>query len=67
MSILVEIEVRRKKNQLLKPLIEKFKDKVTIKEIAINNRKNPKEIDLYLIILSNVIAYNIIYDIIYDI
>lgn len=46
MSILVEIEVRRKKNQLLKPLIEKFKDKVIIKEIAINNRKNPKEIDL---------------------
>lgn len=46
MSILVEIEVRRKKNQLLKPLIEKFKDKVTIKEIAINNRKNPKVIDL---------------------
>ena len=46
MSILVEIEVRRKKNQLLKPLIEKFMDKVAIKEIVINNRKNPKEIDL---------------------
>ena len=42
MSILVEIEVRRKKNQLLKPLIEKFMDKVAIKEIVINNRKNPK-------------------------
>ena len=46
MSILVEIEVRRKKNQLLKPLIEKFRAKVTKKEIEIKNRKNPKEIDL---------------------
>lgn len=46
MSILVEIKVRRKKNQLLKPLIEKFRAKVTTKEIARSNRKNPKEIDL---------------------
>ena len=46
MRILVEIEVRRKKNQLLKPLIEKFRAKVTTKEIAINNKKNPKELDL---------------------
>jgi hypothetical protein len=46
MSILVEIKVRRNKNQLLKPLIEKFRAKVTTKEIARSNRKNPKEIDL---------------------
>jgi hypothetical protein len=37
---------KKKKNQLLKPLIEKFRAKVILKEIAINNRKNPKEIDL---------------------
>ena len=46
MSILVEIKIRRKKNQLLKPLIEKFRAKVIRKELARNNRKNPKEIDL---------------------
>lgn len=67
MSILVEIKVRRKKNQLLKPLIEKFRAKVTTKEIARSNRKIQKKLiykaDSYLIIPSNAIAYNIIYDI----
>ena len=47
MSILVEIKVRRKKNQLLKPLIEKFRAKVTTKEIARSNRKNPLGSSLY--------------------
>lgn len=47
MIILVGLKLKRKKESIIKTLNrEKFRAKVTTKETARNNRKNPKEIDL---------------------
>lgn len=46
MIILVEIKLKRKKLIIKTLNREKVRDKVTIKETARNNRKNPKGIDL---------------------
>ena len=68
MSILVVIKLKRKKNQLLKPSIEKrLRIRLQQKRLEEIIEKIQKKLiykaDSYLIIFSNTIAYDIIYDI----